>query len=285
MEDPRTASLPAPAEPADDPEAAPSFVVVREGRVRLLVAASYEQALRAAGLTDAARLGALTDGLVPDRTRNAGRAATCIVETERGPVFVKRALKGGALGPLFAGRVPRFARVAHEIEVTAELHRRSAPVLEPVVAAGVRDALGWRAIVGTVFVEHALDGASALAHALERDRGVSVSGDVSELCRRFGQTIRAFHEAGGRHADLAVTNLLLDPADMSVRVIDLQGGRAGAPAPPSRRRLELARLRRSIERRPEARPALESGWKVLVDAYCEPPARWSEALAGALGAR
>jgi len=153
VEDPRTASLPAPAEPADDPEAAPSFVVVREGRVRLLVAATYEQALRAAGLTDAARLGALTDGLVPDRTRNAGRAATCILETERGPVFVKRALKGGALGPLFAGRVPRFARVSHEIEVTAELHRRGAPVLEPVVAAGLRDALGWRAIVGTVFVQ------------------------------------------------------------------------------------------------------------------------------------
>ncbi len=239
------------------------FVSVRRGGLRLCVARPYEAAIRARGLDDAAHLRALVRSLEPDASRRAGRATTCVIETSAGPVFVKRALKGGALAPLFAGRVPRFKRVTHEIGATEQLRTLGAPVLEPVFAAGVREGAGWLAVVGTGLVEHAVDGATAIERAIDEgdDR-------VAALARRLGDAIRRFHDAGGRHADLAITNLLVPEAtDATVRVVDLQGARVGAPPSPARRRRELARLERSIAVRPAIRPALDVAWPALRSAY------------------
>jgi len=272
-------SRPDSSSPAPDPEA---FVALETGRLRLVVAPRWETALRGAGLTDAERLGALIDGLVPTPGRGAGRASTHVLHTEAGSVLLKRALKGGALGPLYMGRIPRFARAADEIEATAALYERGAPVLEPVLAAGVRDGLGWRAVVGTLFRPDSSDGATALARAT-RDVEIESANDRPghALARHIGHAVRAFHDAGGTHADLAITNLLVDDGDGTVRVIDLQGAGVGAPPNDRRRQRELSRLERSIAHRPAIRSVLDELWPVLEAAYAAPRARTADAVAGA----
>lgn len=274
MDDPR----PTPEAPSRPERRAPRFVDRGAGRARLRVAAKWQRAALELGLDDADRLGALIDTLVPDSSRSAGRAKTRVIETACGPLFLKRALKGGALSPLFAGRIPRFARALHELDATDRLAERGAPVLEPVLAAGVRDRLGWRAVVGTVFRPGTRDGASALAVVSDSPE------HTDELARRMGRAIRAFHDAGGTHADLAITNLLVDPATGDVRIVDLQGAGVGAPPPAARRRLELRRLRRSIERRPEIRPLLERAWPRL-EAACVGEAGYDGSEARGVGGR
>ena len=233
------------------------------GRLRLVTAPGFEDVLADAGLDDPAALARFVDSLTPDRSRSAGRAATALLGTRGGEIFVKRALKGGALGPAFLGRIPRFARVAGELDGTAQLLGRGAPVLAPAFAAGVRDVLGWKAVLGTLHRPGALDGARALA----------ACGDDASTAARLGHAmgcaIRLFHDVGGSHADLAVTNLLHDPGDGSLRVIDLQGAHVGAAPDENRRRRELARLRRSIERRPELQAAAPAAWAALLAGYIE----------------
>lgn len=268
---------PRPSPPHDPrPERrAPRIVELGVGQVRLRVVEEWQEAVHAAGLCDAAGLRETIEALAPDSGRAAGRARTRVIQTGRGGIFVKRALKGGALAPLFVGRIPRFARAVGELEATARLWARGAPVLEPVLAAGVRDARGWLALVGTVDCPDTLDGASALA-AHARGSGSSAPGPLAtatdvttDIVRSMGRSIRAFHDAGGTHADLAVTNLLVDPRTGLVRVVDLQGARVGPPPGPARRRRELRRLRRSIEHRPEIRGGLADVWPALEAGYRE----------------
>ncbi len=256
-----------PIDPARrDPAAAPplAFETTQRAGLHLHVTTDYAAALRRLGFDDAAHLRALVRSLEPDPSRRAGRAATRVIETPIGQVLIKRVLKGGVLAPLFGGRVPRFARARDEIDVTAALRARGAPVLEPVVAAGVRQGAGWLALVGTAFVADAVDGATALERAGARDAAA-----VTALARRCGEAIRRFHDTGARHADLAITNLLVPPGDAPVRVIDLQGARIGAAPSLARRRRELARLARSIARRPAIAGLAKGAWPALEAAYAD----------------
>jgi 3-deoxy-D-manno-octulosonic acid kinase len=274
-----------PSETVERPSerTAPVFIAHDGAGTRLWVAADLDSDVRKLGLDDKRRFDRLIDALAPDRSRAAGRAATREIAAGALRVHVKRALKGGVLAPLFIGRVPVWRRVGNELHVAAALSARGAPVPRPVFAAGRLGPLGWRAMLGSECVAGALDGATALEQALgdaasargpaaapdDRAEAVAPPFDVGTVLRTFGRTIRAFHEAGGWHADLAITNLLYVPADRRAWIVDLQGGRAGAPPPRRRRQHELARLRRSIERRPAIQAALGSGWKALIEAYEE----------------
>ena len=236
----------------------PVFIRHDGAGTRLWVAPGLDAALRDLALETREAFERLLAPLTPDRSRSAGRARTTLIDVGGVQVHVKRALKGGAIAPLFAGRVPTWRRVANELYTGSELNARGAPVPRPVFAAGRFDALGWRAVLGSVLVPTALDGASALARA---------DLDLQSVFRTFGRAIRTFHDLGGRHADLAITNLLFVPADGRAWVVDLQGSRAGAPPSPRRRQRELARLKRSIARRPAIEPLLASGWPDLIAAY------------------
>lgn len=253
---------PRPAPPAAHGPSAPVFIAHDGAGTRLWVAADLDATIRTLELDSKAHFDRLLARLVPDRTRAAGRAATLALEVGSLSVHVKRALKGGWLGPLFAGRVPTWRRVGNELHVAAGLWARGAPVPRPIFAAGRLGVLGWRAVLGSELVPGALDGASALERAPATELHV--------LLGTFGRTIRAFHDAGGWHADLAITNLLHAPGSGRTFVVDLQGCRIGTPPPHRRRRRELARLWRSIERRPAIRASLEAGWPSLMRAYDEP---------------
>ena len=60
--------------------------------------------------------------------------------------------------------------------------------------------------------------------------------------------MRAFHDAGARHADLHLGNLLFRArgADFDIWVIDLDGARLAEPPSAQERMQELMRLQRSL---------------------------------------
>jgi tRNA A-37 threonylcarbamoyl transferase component Bud32 len=76
---------------------------------------------------------------------------------------------------------------------------------------------------------------------------------VIEASRAAGRAIRGFHDAGARHPDLHVDNLLVLEADDSqsprVVVIDLDGVRIVRKVAARRRMAELMRLYRSLRKR------------------------------------
>lgn len=113
-----------------------------------------------------------------------------------------------------------------------------------VLAAGHRHGLVWTAAVATVFEEDAEDAERFLARAPTGD-------EVLAAAAAAGAAVRAFHDAGGRHADLHLGNLLLlhRAGVLEARVVDLDKARAGGPPSPTRRMRELARLWRSAEKR------------------------------------
>ena len=252
-------SRPQPSDPSRPTR--PVFVAHDGFGTRLWAAPEYDAGLRALHLDSQAGFDRLIGPLVPDRTRSAGRAHTTTVQTTDGLLHVKQALKGGVLAPLFFSRIPIWRRISNELHIGAELHARGAPVPRAVFAAGRLGPLGWRAVLGSALVPDALDGASALAREADLDPRAT--------CRALGRAIRTLHDRGGWHADLAITNLLFVPKEDRAWIVDLQGGRVGSPPPVRRRQRELARLKRSIERRPAIAHVLTHAWSDLVAAYEE----------------
>jgi hypothetical protein len=152
---------------------------------------------------------------------------------------------GGWLGGLLRGALWGLARPTREIQANARLAAAGAPVPRPVLIAGSRLAGPlWTALVGTVHEEGSADGVAFLESQPEGTR-------LLRGAEAAGRAVRHFHDAGGRHADLHIKNLLLHEDGDAVRalVIDLDRVRAAAPPSPRRRMRELMRLYRSLVKR------------------------------------
>jgi hypothetical protein len=98
-----------------------------------------------------------------------------------------------------------------------------------------------RAALATVYEEGALDALALLA------------GPLPEAARRraasaAGSAVRAFHDAGARHADLHLGNLLFRAlgGGFETWVVDLDRARVAAPPSARVRMRELMRLQRSL---------------------------------------
>jgi len=91
--------------------------------------------------------------------------------------------------------------------------------------------------------EEAQDGVAFLAGA-RPDQARAAAAAV-------GRAMRRFHDAGGRHRDLHVKNVLLrpGPGGLEALVVDLDRAGAGAPPGPRRRMAELMRMQRSLLKR------------------------------------
>lgn len=176
----------------------------------------------------------------------AGRGATlaCALPVSGGTCIVRRVLRGGLLGGTLGDRLTSPARAFEELRVTAELFGAGAPVVRPVLAAARRRGPFWNAVVGTVLEEDAADVLVWMGSDPDRPRILR----AVEACAR---AIRRFHDAGGRHADLHVKNLLVrergDACDAVI--VDLDGARSGEAPDAARRMKELARLHRSVLKR------------------------------------
>ncbi len=238
----------------------PGFRRLRRGESEVWVSARFERAAEAAGLFDAdAVLGRLTGAAAPD-----GRGPVARVALGDGiRIVLRRILHGGILGPLLGGALAGMARPRRELETTAALLDAGAPVPTPVLAVGRRGRAGlWRAALATVEIPDSRSARELLTEGIQAEELLSAAAAA-------GSAVRRFHDAGGRHADLHLGNLLLQRGaeGFEVRVIDLDRSRCGAPPDASRRMAELGRLYRSAVKRGVA-PLLDSGGtRAFLDAY------------------
>jgi tRNA A-37 threonylcarbamoyl transferase component Bud32 len=247
------------------------FSHLQRGRVELVVDA--ELAPHAAGL------GLLEDDAL-ERAFAApagqGRAPTSLlaVGATGTRLHVRRLVHGGVLGPLFATRFFGFARPLSELAVTQRLRDAGAPVPRPAFALA-RRAVGplHHLAVATYFEEDTQDASAFLA----------ARPDPARLYRAIAaaaRAVRTFHDAGGRHADLHVKNLLLreTPGSTACIVVDLDKARAASDATPAERMAELMRLFRSLVKRGFLDQVGARGCSRFLSAYCADDRRLRAAM-------
>jgi len=177
----------------------------------------------------------------------AGRTRTAVValpgQTSR--LHLRPLRHGGALGGLRRAALFGLRRPIRELAATARLHGAGAPVPEPVLVTGWRlRGPFWSAVVGTLHVAQSLDGVSLLDAEPSPVR-------LLRAAAAAGRAVRSFHDAGGRHADLHVKNLVFREGDAATEawVVDLDKVRVSRVPGARRRAVELMRLYRSLLKR------------------------------------
>jgi hypothetical protein len=178
-------------------------------------------------------------------------------------VVLRPVLHGGILGPLFGAALLGLRRPLRELERTARLRDAGAPVPRPAFVVG-RRAAGpvFTAAVATVEEAGTLDALAFLQAGPDRGR-------IARGARAAGRAVRRFHDAGGRHADLHVKNLLLREEAGGPRclVVDLDRVRVGAAPSPAARMAELMRLYRSLVKRGLVERVGRRGLAAFLGAY------------------
>ena len=147
---------------------------------------------------------------------------------------------GGLLGQWLGGVFVGVMRVRRELVVNAALRVAGAPVPVPLFCAA-RRVLGplYEVVYATVLETQTRDG---LAFAPPRRIA-----RVLAACAAAEDAVRRFHDAGGRHADLHLENLLLRDLRTPRCSSSISIARAGVP-PPAARRLREDRSSRSLAR-------------------------------------
>ncbi|NUN50486.1 MAG: hypothetical protein HUU15_16860 [Candidatus Brocadiae bacterium] len=147
-----------------------------------------------------------------------------------GGLILRRCRRGGALGAWLGDRHLSPRRAMEEMTVSERLLRDGVGVAEVVGVRAEKHGLAWRLDVVTRKIEDA----TPLRDLLPRAPVAAVA-----------RAVRRMHDAGLRHADLNLQNILVTRAG-DVRIIDLAGSRVLRPLPESARLDNLARLYRSL---------------------------------------
>jgi 3-deoxy-D-manno-octulosonic acid kinase len=179
----------------------------------------------------------LTAGCGGDRVEG-GRGATRRISTDRGTIIARRFRRGGAmrwLGESYFGLRPRPLR---EFDLLLRARRRGLPVPEPIAAVVQRRfAIAYR---GQLLMAEVAGGRPLLEVLRESPR--------QDLMAGLAQSLRLLHDAGLRHPDLNLGNLLVVSGLEGSRVVVVDLDRAhlqGSPLDDEPRRRGLRRLRRS----------------------------------------
>lgn len=203
-----------------------------------------------------------TWGDAAERVASGGRGGAWFIETADLSAVLRKYLRGGFVARfcesayVYCGenRVRSFA----EFRLLLTLYNAGFPVPKPIAACYQRSAfVGYR---GAILVER-LRGSMPLAGCI---------GQLSaDRWRVLGSTLRRFHTAGVRHADLNCFNILV--RDDGFYLIDFDKGTIRERAKPDAawKTANLARLRRSLGRLdwPEGAANLEAKWVALMQGY------------------
>lgn len=211
---------------------------IEQASARAIVAPDFAASLRELGALDPARWGALFDA---GPAQGGGRRPVVTRTPEGSPGLVLRRFHhGGALAHFLGARLRSPRRLFDEFRVQHELAIRGAPVPRPAFVVAHRAGAMWTGGIATVQVSGAVNGFEFLA----ADPSAAA---LSRCAEAAGRALRSFHDAGGRHADLHIANLLVRGRDaMEIFVIDLDRARLGRPPSTARRAREIARLGRSL---------------------------------------
>ncbi len=169
----------------------------------------------------------------------SGRGTTLYVSAGDEHWVLRPYRRGGLVGRIirrwymFTGSAR--TRCFREFKVLSELHERAMPVPLPVAAWFRRRGFAYEAALITVRIPDTM----TLAQLLKK------STLAPEIWLAVGRTLRKFHSAGLRHADLNAHNILID-AGHAVYLVDMDRARL---VPPGRwQAANLARLRRSLNK-------------------------------------
>ena len=234
--------------------------------MRLVADEAVVDALVAAGL--------LAD-LPVERLRGAeptpfpGRGRPSRLRIGGASLIVKTLRHGGLAGPLLGASFRGARRLLEAVELAQLLLARGGATARPAFArirAGALPGLS-RLELATFEIEGARDAASYLAVEPEpRAHRAAI--------RACGAAVRALHEAGIRHADLNLKNLLVVPgSEARAFVVDLERSTLPRPLLPRHRVENLARLLRSTEKLALLGPVVTRRDLVRFLAAYEPGAR------------
>ena len=145
-------------------------------------------------------------------------------------------------------------RAWREWRLLHSLYKEGLPVPQPVAAQVVRSGPSYRADL----ITRRIPGASSVAERI-------AAGEESRIpWGEAGRTVRRFHDAGVYHADLNAHNLLLD-GEARVYLIDFdRGARRGGGA---WKAVNLARLRRSLDKVAGSADVIAPAWAAFLDGY------------------
>ncbi|MGH7895165.1 MAG: lipopolysaccharide kinase InaA family protein [Candidatus Binatia bacterium] len=170
----------------------------------------------------------------------AGRGAAHRIRLEGVPVAVLRlGRRGGLLGRFVRERyLDLRPRPWRELAVTLAARTRGAPVPE-VLAARVEGWLAYRSAILTAEVPNARTAMDALRVAPAEAKAAIAAAAATAVAR--------LHDAGVRHADLNLSNILI--ADGAGTIVDLDRARlVVGPLGAAARRRNLLRLCRSARK-------------------------------------
>jgi len=197
--------------------------------------------------------------------RQGGRGSVAFLDAGARHYVLRRYLRGGLPARLsrdrYLWRGEDSTRSFHELRLLDQLEREGLPVPAPVAARYLRCGLSYQAELVTL----RLPPCSSLAERL-LERGID---DPS--WQAVGRTIRRFHDAGLRHADLNAQNIMLG-ATGEVWLLDFDRARR---CPPGRWTARvLARLERSLDKLGRSHPRLawRDGFALLLAAHDAGPA-------------
>jgi len=242
------------------------------GRRTLIAANALAEPIGALGLLEPGALERCSLG----QPGALGRTHTAVVPLAGAPsrLLLRRLVHGGLLGPLLRGAYWRMNRAVAELRVTDALHKAGAPVPRPGLAVGTRLLGPVHALtVGTVYEEGTVD----LLGFLLAEPSIPA---VLATAGAAGRAVRAFHDAGGRHADLHIKNVLVREGDgaPSCIVIDLDKARVTAGLTPGERMGQLMRLFRSLLKREVIDIVGARGCARFFASYCGDDRRLRRAL-------
>jgi len=200
--------------------------------------------------------------------RQGGRGSVAFLDAGARHYVLRRYLRGGLPARLsrdrYLWRGEESTRSFHELRLLDQLERGGLPVPAPVAARYRRTGLSYRAELVTL----RLPSCSSLAERL-------LEQDVDDRAwQAVGRTIRRFHDAGLRHADLNAQNVMLG-ATGEVWLLDFDRARR---CPPGRWIARvLARLERSLDKLGQRHPGLawRDGFALLLAAHDAARARSS----------
>ncbi len=230
--------------------------------IRVWLAPDWADELRPLGLEQPGGLERFREGATPVP---GGRARGWRVELASGRlVHLREMAHGGWLRGLTGRRFLGTGRATRSLGAATRLAEAGVRVPAPVAVHATRKGPFQLLSVAYAF----LDDSVACGALLQRDRNPE---RVHRLAVGAAEAIRAFHDAGGRHPDLHLGNLLcLSPDDdPEVWIVDLDGVRVGRRPSTAMRHQELRRLQRSLGRYALPASTVDRWWASLSAAYAE----------------
>jgi len=185
--------------------------------------------------------------LAEGRTVRGGRTPHTLLDASRwgAPIRVRPGRHGGALGPILGARYASGERAGREHELVSALFAQGLPVIEPAFAVAWRRGLTWRIATATVDRPEARDAHEWLEGGRSRASCILAA-------RAIARTLRRLHDAGVRHGDLQLKNLLLtvpSRRDLDCVAVDFDRATCGStPLSAPARMREWMRLVRSCEK-------------------------------------